>query len=468
MSSINAEIKKVTKVLSQNLSIPYYQRPYRWQEKNVNQLLEDIYTSWKNVKSAYRIGSVILHNKSEKEIDIIDGQQRITTLVLILHVLDADKSILLLRRFNYAHKASIENIKRNHLFIKSWVIENLPNEEAEFYNYITKFCEFVEITVAKDELSQAFQMFDSQNTRGKHLEPYNLLKAYHLRAMEGNSQEEKILCDRRWENATRYVINPLDNENPRDLLKQLFNEQLYRTRVWSKKYPAYHFSKNHIEEFKGQFINSKNGVEHPFLNKDLMHTIALNYFESLNLNVKGVKSRLNNRSLQGIVDYVSINQAIINGKAFFDYISSYVEMYKLLFILDEIPKAIKEFRDFYNTFCHYTGSNRTGDQYLLELYKSAMMMVFDKYGEDGILKNYKTIYAIIYRLRLEKWQVRYVAVAKYPSDNNLFAIIEESKNYFDLRVLNHLANVNVEKQRHIPKIEEVLTQLGVQIIDKVK
>lgn len=44
--------------------------------------------------------------------------------------------------------------------------------------------------VVKDR-SEAFQMFDSQNGRGKELEAYNLLKAYHIRAMEQNSREEK-------------------------------------------------------------------------------------------------------------------------------------------------------------------------------------------------------------------------------------------------------------------------------------
>ena len=37
-------------------------------------------------------------------------------------------------------------------------------------------------------------MFDSQNGRGKELEAYNLLKAYHIRAMELNGQDEKIKC----------------------------------------------------------------------------------------------------------------------------------------------------------------------------------------------------------------------------------------------------------------------------------
>ncbi len=466
MSSINAEIKKVTDVLDQPLNIPYYQRPYRWKEKNVNQLLEDIYTSWKNIKSAYRIGSVILHQKSKTAVDIIDGQQRLTTLVLLMHVLGSEQANDLLERFQFAHADSEKNIKQNHKYISHWVADNIPRERKDFLNYISKFCEFVEIVVAEKELSQAFQMFDSQNTRGKHLEAYNLLKAYHIRAMEEAPEKDKIESDRRWENATRYVQDPLGNETPRDLLKQLFNEQLYRTRVWSRKYSAYRFSKEDIDEFKGQTINSKEGIDYPFLNKDLMHSIALNYFDSLSLNVKGIKSRFNKAQIPNVIDYVSINQSIINGKAFFDYVETYVEMYKQLFIAKG-NDVLAEFKKFYKNAFQYKGSHRQGDQYLKELYKSAVMMLFDKFGEDGVNRFYKILFGVIYRLRLEKWQVRYAAAAKYPKESNLFAIIEESKNYFDLRKLEKIARKDIEKKRHIPEIEKIMEALDVVIIDKV-
>lgn len=464
MSGIKAEIKKVIEVLEQNLNIPYYQRPYRWKEKNVYQLLEDIYASWKNVKSAYRIGSVILYEnevKGKEVLDIIDGQQRLTTLVLLMRILDSEHARRLSQNFCFAHSDSEKNIKQNYNYIENWVKDSLPNEKKDFLNYITKFCEFVEIKVK--ELSQSFQMFDSQNSRGKHLEAYNLLKAYHIRAMEEASEQEKIESDRRWENATRYVQDPLGNETPKDLLKQLFNEQLYRTRIWSRKYPAYRFSKEDIGEFKGQTITSKEAIPYPFLNKDLMHTIALNYFDSLNLNVKGVKSRFDKAQFSNIKDYVSINQSIINGKAFFDYIESYVEMYKQLFICKKENAFLVEFKEFFEKSCNYTGSRRIGDQYLKELYKAVIMMVFDKFGEEGVNKLYKTLYAAVYRLRLEKWQVRYRAVAKYPSDSNLFAIIEESKNYFDLRKLDRIVKVDVEKRRNEPTIENILIELGVKV-----
>lgn len=466
--TIRAEIKKVNAVLSQKLEIPVYQRPYRWQPKNVAQLLEDIYGSWKQVKSAYRIGSVILYENVQDKSDgfkIIDGQQRITTLVLILCQLGCTKAIALSKKLKFNHSDSEKCIRENSEFIAYWLTENVVREKPDFLNYITKFCEFVEVRVTK--LSESFQMFDSQNSRGKTLEPYNLLKAYHIRAMEDEQANDvdKMTSDRRWENATRFVIDPLNTEDkPQDILKQLFDEQLYRTRVWSKKHAAYDFNKNTIEEFKGHTIKSKEEMEYPFHNSNLLRSVALNYFNGLQVQVKGMKSRFNQKHLSNVNDFVSINQPILNGQSFFDYIESYVEIYKQLFINKDDTFFLKDFKNFYEVQCQYAKSYRTGDQYLKELYKSLIILIFDKYGEEGVDKYYKILYAVVYRLRLEKQQVKYAAVAKYPSELEIFSIIEQSKNYFELRALNEIAKRDID----CAKVEDVIVYFFIEFKVKIK
>ena len=96
-------------------------------------------------------------------------------------------------------------------------------------------------------------MFDSQNGRGKELETYNLLKAYHIRAMDQDSYEQKVACDKRWEAATMYDATPqIDGDPNIDVLKQIFSEQLYRGRVWSKGHIAHKLTKADIDEFFGE------------------------------------------------------------------------------------------------------------------------------------------------------------------------------------------------------------------------
>lgn len=67
--------------LNQGLTIPEYQRPYKWTERNVNQLIDDILVN--TDKSSYRIGTLVLHHDADDKYNIVDGQQRTITLTLI-------------------------------------------------------------------------------------------------------------------------------------------------------------------------------------------------------------------------------------------------------------------------------------------------------------------------------------------------------------------------------------------------
>ena len=95
MSIENKEIISVKKLLNiNNLEIPEYQRPYKWGIKNVNQLIDDILTF--NNKTAYRIGTVVLHKDKDKNIlNIVDGQQRTITLMLIALAINKEKNRIL-------------------------------------------------------------------------------------------------------------------------------------------------------------------------------------------------------------------------------------------------------------------------------------------------------------------------------------------------------------------------------------
>ena len=63
------EIKKLSELLKiENLKIPPYQRPYKWSEKNVIRLLEDIFEFVVLKNKDYRVGNIILH-KEENEMN---------------------------------------------------------------------------------------------------------------------------------------------------------------------------------------------------------------------------------------------------------------------------------------------------------------------------------------------------------------------------------------------------------------
>ena len=71
--------------------VPQYQRPYVWQEENIQELIDDLYYAFENKQnSEYFLGALVLKRTKEeefKEYEILDGQQRLTTLCMMIAVL---------------------------------------------------------------------------------------------------------------------------------------------------------------------------------------------------------------------------------------------------------------------------------------------------------------------------------------------------------------------------------------------
>ena len=80
------------------LTLPEYQRPYRWREKELSRLLDDLRTYFAAGGEAktghdFYLGSIILHQTEDKKsgeavLNIIDGQQRLTTMALLAYCLN--------------------------------------------------------------------------------------------------------------------------------------------------------------------------------------------------------------------------------------------------------------------------------------------------------------------------------------------------------------------------------------------
>lgn len=477
--SIEAKISTVNEVLNRNLAIPPYQRPYRWTTTNVMLLLADIRASMVAGKREYRIGTVICHVHEEtgnNVFDVVDGQQRLTTILIVLRILLGEEMLAKsLRSLSYKSN-SIMAITENRDFVKKWLNDNVPNDKAEFAEYIFKKCKFVEIVV--DNLSEAFQMFDTQNGRGKSLEAYNLLKAYHIRAMEQNSQEERIQCDRDWESATQYDATPdIPNDPNVDILAQLFGEQLFKSRLWCRNENARAFSRGDIEEFKGFTIDKNHPINFPFQNPFLLQYLTEKFYRNVLAGTIGSKSRLESGETEKSNPFVNINQEIINGKAFFEYVETYVELYKKLFI--ELGSyQLSEFKRFFYLHClTYTGddyegaetawkaasgnqnafraprgaASRIGDTYLREAYKSLCFVLLDKFGEKVFMRYYKTLYRLIYRIRIKLSSVRFSTAMSEPMV--LFAIIHRAKNETGLLELTNKLVVGQKTQyNHMDKL----------------
>lgn len=438
-----ADFIKITECLKKSVEIPEYQRPYRWNTKNVEQLLSDILYSQSNGKQNYLIGTVILHD-DKKSYKIVDGQQRITTLVLLLKQLGYEG---VLPDLKYNHSVSFGNIRNNYQFINEWLNLNVTDRNA-FLDYIKDSCQFVEIVVKR--LNEAFQMFESQNGRGKELEAYNLLKAYHIRAMSSSTKEEKMQCDKQWEDATMFLY-----KNDRiDILFQLFKEQLYRTRLWARGQEAYLFGKKHVDEFKGVTLDKDSSLDFAFQNILVQQEVANQLMRNMNQGLFKIKGRFIHGDCANMNPFVNITQLILNGKSFFEYVETYVEIYKRLFIQLE-SSQLSEFKSFYKEHCLYRGYNwRKGDGYIREVYKSSVMMMFDRFGETGVNNIYRDLYICLYRHRLEKKQVRYDTMAKA---SWIFQVIQNAKNLSDLHAIRQFAQLSKKQAVINYRVDEIIS-----------
>src|SRR5690348_5347018 len=83
---MKAEERTISNILTEQFSyeIPPYQRPYCWEQENVQQLLEDLWEAYTAKDNEYFIGSLItIERERDRRYEVVDGQQRLTTLNLI-------------------------------------------------------------------------------------------------------------------------------------------------------------------------------------------------------------------------------------------------------------------------------------------------------------------------------------------------------------------------------------------------
>ena len=138
---MKAEERTISQILTTQVryEIPPYQRPYSWEEDNVKQLLEDLLEAYEAKDREYFIGSLItIERERDRFYDVVDGQQRLTTLNIILarlrdHIADgASKALLqncLLPQNPLTGEAEAPRLslrKKDQNFFRKHVLESQP------------------------------------------------------------------------------------------------------------------------------------------------------------------------------------------------------------------------------------------------------------------------------------------------------------------------------------------------------
>ena len=161
------ELIPIENLLKKNFFIPSYQRGYRWKERQVIDLLEDILEFQKKEKEKgefYCLQPIVVTEKENNGWEVIDGQQRLTTLYILLSYLEEARKIMFSsaekfsisyetrEKDDYSSKKFLENIlhteevniknidffhiSKAYLTIKKWFEDNI--NKADFLNALLK------------------------------------------------------------------------------------------------------------------------------------------------------------------------------------------------------------------------------------------------------------------------------------------------------------------------------------------
>lgn len=200
------EPKSILEIFESNYSIPIYQRNYAWTNTEIEQLIEDIDSLSVDSGEQYFLGNLIV-NLNDEKYEVTDGQQRLTTLYLLLKYLDLPlssqnldfearkKSNQTLKYIRYIHKDQEIDIREDILvdeIIEGYnIIETYFKTQAinkkDFRNKLERVL-IVRVQVPEDiDLNHYFEIM---NTRGEQLEMHEIAKAKILEALETDKERE--------------------------------------------------------------------------------------------------------------------------------------------------------------------------------------------------------------------------------------------------------------------------------------
>jgi hypothetical protein len=181
--------------------IPLYQRAFAWEEKELVQLLEDINDNCVEPNSKYYIGTLVVADKGSFY-EVVDGQQRLTSLFLLLHCLGVevthslsfacrDKSNYTLNNLDRILKNSsvIDNDKIQESIISGVRIiqGELSNGKKYGNDFLEKLAHVVMYRIVVPPHTDLNHYFETMNTRGEQLEQHDILKASLMSYLQGDN-----------------------------------------------------------------------------------------------------------------------------------------------------------------------------------------------------------------------------------------------------------------------------------------
>lgn len=306
MGKVTIKDVSIQELLSLINHIPQYKSVYTWDGQKTSELIKDIAIA----KESYPLGTIIFHRD-----DLVDGLSRVITLSLAFKALGY-KYPELTKSWT---PEELKRIKENWRIIKK-SIEGFDKES--FKNSLLNNT-FVTLIIA-EELSDCFSFFDSGHERGRELDMADILKAYHLVSMRGDSEKDKIDSVAKWESFDK---------------AELLHLFMLQSMLW------------HYLRGEGAYPLTK---EHAFL------------FE-------GVEKDRDYPYVKRVLDTLyCLESPMINGKWFFDHTFHYIDLLREVYKMTEkeIPTVLKR-----------VDLNNPSQERCFDLYLALALFAADRFGD---------------------------------------------------------------------------------------
>ena len=279
MKRILGDAKSIRSLLSQKYRIDYYQRDYKWEPKQIRELIEDLTTRFfqdfdeGHPRDAvakygqYFLGSIIISEKNGERF-IVDGQQRLTSLTLLLTFLDnlqkqrsPDDLVEisnLIYSTQYGRRSFNLDVQERNACLQALIngddpdptdpmpsVQNLINryndiadifplelrekELPYFLDWLTENVMLVEITAFSND--DAYTIFETMNDRGLSLTPTDMLKGYLLANI--SDEDNRAHADNAWKHQMA-KLRDLGKDEDADCVKAWLRSQ-YADRIRERK-----------------------------------------------------------------------------------------------------------------------------------------------------------------------------------------------------------------------------------------
>lgn len=381
-----------------DLQLPEYQRPYRWGPKQLERLLQDLHGFFPKEAGEHAapshdfyLGSIILHQarRSERQrvdLNIIDGQQRLTSMALLRFLQSGGKAAFDLK---FSSPQSQNQIRRNLAWLEA---QDLPRVDFNRVN--------ISLVVTRSE-DDAYRFFETQNSSGVPLGGADIIKAFHLRSVPRTAQDAYA---RRWEAFGSLTV----------LVATLMKSRSWQTLKWRKVAS----DRERIAE-REQIVDelAKRTVAD---GRDVAYRPAQ------------VNHAVDGESWKAIRPGYGMRQPLSTGVNTIHYVAYFHELQDQLLVKRDLPQLATFYR-----YYEQLAVQARGSVFLLRLYDCALLLYVSQFGTAQLLEASLWLFRMVFSVRLiHDVSVREMDVQRFVRDNPVLDWIVASFNHEQL--MQHL------------------------------